>query len=292
MTLYMMRGVAGAGKTTRAKELGVLRVNRDTIRAELTGRTDKFRGDSAFESKVTRIETEQVRTALIARKDVVVDATNLVLKYARGWANMANDYGHEFKVIDVRVPLEVALSQNIYRPDAVPSAVIEKHHKTACWDAVVADANHPFVDWTPLEYNPALENWIGCDIDGTLAELAQAFSPYDPQHYPYDGVHRAVYEVLALYDYERVVLLSGREGNEWGRKATEAWLAKHGVLYNAMHMRKPGDTRRDDVVKVEMINEHIRGKYNLLFHLDDRQRVVDGLRAIGITVFQVAPGDF
>ena len=291
MTLYMMRGVAGSGKTTRAKALGVLRVNRDTIRAELTGRADKFRGDNAFEAKVTKIETDLVREALIRREDVVVDATNLVLRNARKWANMANDYGHKFEVLDVNVDFDTALKQNRMRPDRVPDDVVAAHHARACWDAVVADASHPYVDWTPLVHDPLLPWVIGCDIDGTLASMPAGYSPYDPAHYPHDGVHMSVAGLLNQYDGQRrVVLMSGRD--EAGREATENWLDKWGIAHRELHMRKPGDTRRDDVVKVEMINEHIRGKYNLLFHMDDRDRVVTALRAIGVTVFQVAPGDF
>lgn len=292
MTLYMLRGVAGSGKTTRALALGVERVNRDSIRAELTGRSDKFRGDNSFEAKVTRIEQERVRTALIARRDVVVDATNLVLKHARQWANMANDYGHEFKVIDVRVPLWQALEQNSQREFGVPKEVVEKHFRTACWDEVVADASHPFVDWTPFEYDPLLPDVVTCDIDGTLAKMPQGYSPYDPAHYPHNTVHRGV--EAALWAVNRtgdpVFFVSGRDAS--GREATRNWLGKWGILYDALYMRAEGDTRRDDVIKVELFNNHFRGKYNILYHLDDRQRVVDGLRAIGITVFQVAPGDF
>lgn len=288
----MMRGVAGSGKTTRALALGVERVNRDTIRAELTGRRDKFRGDNKFEAKVSRIEQERVRAALIARRDVVVDATNLVLKHARTWANMANDYGHKFEVIDVRVPLPIALSQNSQREFGVPKEVVEKHYRTACWDEVVADAKHPFVDWSPVEYNPLLPDVVTCDIDGTLAKMPEGYSPYDPAHYPHNMVHRGVEDVLrAARSMGRpVYFLSGRDSA--GREATEKWLGVWGIEYDGLYMRAEGDTRRDDVIKVELYNQHFRGRYNILYHLDDRQRVVDALRAIGLTVFQVAPGDF
>lgn len=49
---------------------------------------------------------------------------------------------------------------------------------------------------------------------------------------------------------------------------------------------------RDDVVKAEMYNRHIRGTYDLMAVFDDRQRVVDMWRARGINCWQTAPGDF
>ncbi len=57
-------------------------------------------------------------------------------------------------------------------------------------------------------------------------------------------------------------------------------------------MRQEGDTRKDVLVKQEIYEREIKGRYNVLFVLDDRQQVVDGWRALGLTVFQVAPGDF
>jgi hypothetical protein len=57
-------------------------------------------------------------------------------------------------------------------------------------------------------------------------------------------------------------------------------------------MRKEGDKRRDDIVKSELFDEFIAPNYNFLYHFDDRDRVVKGLRSKGITVYQVAEGDF
>ena len=292
VTLHLMRGISGSGKTTYAKALDAVRISRDDIRAELTGRSDKFAGDFKFEAKVTRIEQERVRNLLVQRKDVVVDDTNLVLKHARTWANMANDYGHDFEVHDLNVGVSVAAARNAEREDGVPVEVIYKQDSRACWDTVVADATHPFVDWSPVEVDYNLEDIVTCDIDGTLAILAEGFSPYDPAHYPYDGLNRSVFAaVWAMQDAGYpLVFLSGRD--DGGRQETYRWLMDTQLDVSELFMRKAGDTRRDDVVKVEMFNEHIRGKYNIVTHFEDRQRVVNALRAIGITVAQVAPGDF
>lgn len=295
MTLHMMRGVSGSGKTTRANTLDAVVVSRDTIRASLTGRRDKFAGDGAFESKVTREQTRLVRDLLIARKDVVIDDTNLVLKHARKWANMANDYGHEFKVHDVKVSLLKAMANNGRQLAGgwVDPEVITRQFDRACWDEVVADATHPFVDWSPLVRDPKLPEIVTCDLDGTLAILADGYSPYDPNHYAHDKVNLPV-EVVLDWAYERtnVWFLSGREDTVRGRKDTVEWLDYVVDGDRKLLMRAEGDMRRDDVVKVDLVNKHIRGKYNVLFHLDDRDRVVKALRTIGITVFQVAEGNF
>lgn len=57
-------------------------------------------------------------------------------------------------------------------------------------------------------------------------------------------------------------------------------------------MRKSGDMRKDSIVKREMFDEHIRGRYNVNFVLDDRNQVVELWRSMGLTCLQVADGDF
>ena len=85
-------------------------------------------------------------------------------------------------------------------------------------------------------------------------------------------------------------LVSGRMDTY--RPQTEAWLVKHKVPYTALFMRPAGDMRKDVLIKQEIYEREIKGKYNVLFVLDDRQQVVYGWRALGLTVFQTAPGDF
>ena len=89
----------------------------------------------------------------------------------------------------------------------------------------------------------------------------------------------------------RVVFLSGR--SDKCRTATETWLKKHvAVPFDALHMREHGDNRRDSIVKVELFDAHVRDAYDVTCVLDDRDQVVEAWRALGLTVFQVAEGDF
>jgi hypothetical protein len=87
-----------------------------------------------------------------------------------------------------------------------------------------------------------------------------------------------------------VIFTSGRD--ERYRTQTETFLSKHNIKYFGLHMRKTGDMRRDSIVKNEMFDEHIRGKFNIDFVLDDRNQVVDLWRSLGLVCLQVAEGDF
>ena len=288
--LYLMRGVSGSGKTTYAKALDAERVSRDDIRAELTGRSDKFAGDSKFEAQVTRVQKERVRDALIARRDVVIDDTNLIDKFAVEWLNMAHDYGHAYDVLLADTSLDMALYRNATREDAVPESVIRRQ-----WSRWVnigeIHPTHPFVDWSPYEPNHDLPIAVGVDLDGTLCLNETGMSPYDSAHYPLDTPNRPVQYVLEglLRQQFTILALTGRDAQH--RNSTQDWLNKH-LPVHELHMRKAGDRRRDDVVKAEMFNEHVRGRYNFALMLDDRDRLVRMWRARGIQCFQTNWGSF
>jgi hypothetical protein len=89
----------------------------------------------------------------------------------------------------------------------------------------------------------------------------------------------------------RVVFLSGRTAGCYD--ATAQWLRNHVVAdYDALHMRAVGDFRKDSIVKAELFDRHVRDAYDVTCVLDDRRQVVDMWRSLGLTVLQVAEGDF
>lgn len=91
------------------------------------------------------------------------------------------------------------------------------------------------------------------------------------------------------------VYCSGRGDNE--RKATEAWLEKHGldIIDGAavpLFMRNRQDSRRDDVVKEIILDFEILTRYKPFFMIDDRDQVVAMWRKRGYTCLQCDYGDF
>jgi hypothetical protein len=88
-----------------------------------------------------------------------------------------------------------------------------------------------------------------------------------------------------------IVFCSGRTDD--GREATERWLERHvAVPYEALFMRVTGDSRKDSIVKKEIFEREIRHRWRITGVFDDRAQVVRMWRALGLTVFQVADGDF
>ena len=116
-------------------------------------------------------------------------------------------------------------------------------------------------------------------------------SPYDVSKCDQDPPNMPVVKtILKWQETHKIIVMSGRTDD--GKEKTESWLKKYGVNYAALHMRKTGDMRKDTIVKEEMYRAHLDGKYNVIAVFDDRKSVVEMWRSLGLTVFQVAEGDF
>lgn len=130
------------------------------------------------------------------------------------------------------------------------------------------------------------------DIDGTLALITDR-SPYSHHGVLKDKPNAPVVEVARALRAagHTLVIMSGR--SELARADTETWLRRHlGEPFVGPFMRAEGDDRRDAAVKRELYEREVRGVYEVLCVLDDRDQVVRLWRSLGLTCLQVAPGDF
>lgn len=141
------------------------------------------------------------------------------------------------------------------------------------------------------------------DLDGTLADGDHRIhhikkSPKDwTAYFAACGDDKPIAHVITLmiqlaerYD---VFIVSGRSDEV--RSETMEWLERHtGLRFSHVdvYMRRAGDHRPDDVIKLEMLAEIRARGYEPLMAFDDRNRVVQAWRAAGIPVAQVAEGDF
>jgi hypothetical protein len=72
------------------------------------------------------------------------------------------------------------------------------------------------------------------------------------------------------------------------RRDTVNWLAQHSSLSDyPLFMRKADDYRKDDAIKEEIYDLLIADKFNVLYALDDRPRVLRMWQAKGITTLGV-----
>lgn len=129
------------------------------------------------------------------------------------------------------------------------------------------------------------------DLDGTLA-LRQGRSPFEWDTVATDAANTSVIAVVqALADAGfAIVVVSGRDAV--CREDSAQWLRDNLQRPFTLYMRASGDNRRDEVVKREMWETHIRNRHAVSMAFDDRDRCVALWRSLGIPTLQVADGDF
>lgn len=309
-SLTLTIGLPGSGKTTVAQQCRELvpdtvLVSRDALRAEFFGEFTNHSQEQ--ESLITSVAEKAVDKALEEGRHVIVHDMNLKKAYRKKWASFAVKHGAEFKYIDLtHLPVEHCLMRNMTRGDLggrrVPDSLILDLHKRYLSNKMPVETPESLVEalkdvpqgHDPVEWIPGLPEAVIVDIDGTVALHGDVRNPYDTTKYhldkPNEPVIRAIQE--EAYDLDRLILfVSGRDAKFF--EVTYEWLMEHvKVPVEILAMRPIGDTRRDDIIKLELFDNHIRGKYNIAKVYDDRNRVVKAWRSINLPVFQVDEGDF
>ena len=269
-TLYMTKGLPASGKTTAAKALvatqpGTKRVNKDDLRAMIDGgKWSRF-----SEGFVLEVRDHIVQQALKAGNHIIVDDTNLAPIHEAALRGLAKGLDAKFEILDfTHVPPEECIERDLARPNSVGQKVI-----LDMWERYLKPAPQ-----TPPPIDPDLENAIIVDVDGTVAEMHDR-GPYDWDLVGQDLPRKFVIEIIrakwnpVASAPAEIIFISGRDSI--CRKETEAWLAKHvGVGHTTLFMRPAGDTRRDSIVKREIYEREIKGKYNVVGIFDDRPQVI------------------
>ena len=116
----------------------------------------------------------------------------------------------------------------------------------------------------------------------------------DPSNIALDEPNVPVIKMAQLFaeDGFLIVIFSGRTDKT--EHATRAWLTRNRVPFHTLAMR-PHKTMNfvpDEVLKKHMLDNALFNIDDVFLVVDDRQKVVDMWRDLGLTVFQVAPGDF
>lgn len=155
----------------------------------------------------------------------------------------------------------------------------------------------------PIDLSVFSKKVILTDLDGTLANInhRQHFLQTKPRNWnsfldskekqndlPHEDI---IWLVNLLYCVGNIIIVATAR-SEAERQDSEEWLKKHNVNYHKMFMRAEKDYRDDSIVKEEMLAQ-IESEYGTPFMVfDDRNRVVDMWRRLGVRCLQVAPGDF
>lgn len=294
--LIITRGIPASGKTTWAKAWVTeapatrLRVNRDDLRRMLYGVS--YGLDYKAEQGITRHQQAIVKDALANGVDVVIDDTNLRARFVKAWFA----FSENVRFVDFKISAEDAVLRDSTREHSVGAEVIRSFAAK-----FLRKGELPPVPERPetvvevvQQYEPDdnLDPAVIFDIDGTLAHIREGGrSPYDGTRVHEDTVDVAVARMLNQLDgLNRIIIMSGRDAKY--RPETEKWLRDNNIRYDEFYMRPEGDVRKDHVVKLELFDAHVRDRFAVHAVFDDRNRVVEMWRSIGLKCMQVQEGNF
>lgn len=282
--IILLRGLPASGKSTWTKEIiqktpGLWkRVNKDLLREMI----DCGQWSNKNERQIIEARNCLINHFVSKNYNVIVDDTNLSDSHEKAIRKIAEIHSARLEVKLFDVPMEECIERDSKREKPVGRRVIEGMAKQ--YNLGLPKPQERLY----MGERPA----ILCDIDGTLAIMNNR-GPYEWDRVDTDLPNVPVLKlVTALQNALPIIFFSGRD--ESCREKTEQWLLRHGIVLNGgLFMRPAGDMRKDSIVKRELYDNHIRGKFYIEFVLDDRNQVVDMWRKeLNLPCFQVAEGNF
>lgn len=143
-------------------------------------------------------------------------------------------------------------------------------------------------------------NWVIFDLDGTLADITHRLNLISGDSPDWDSFNlecfkdapkNHVIELLKMCKHygKSIAIFSGR--NEMSKQMTIDWLKRHDIKWDILEMRGAKDFRSDVDVKRDMFVKYF-DKKNIWFVVDDRDKVVNLWRELGLTCFQCQKGDY
>jgi predicted kinase len=281
-----MVGPPGSGKSSKAKALarneGYIYINQDSQQKE---------------------HLVLFHQAIQDGKDIVIDRLNFNKIQRDRYLNPAKGKGYQTEIIVLHESFKTCFDRCLARKD----------HETIKVEADASNALNMFFSKyervQDSEADTVTRVWpegfkepvIWSDLDGTLCDVEHR------RHFVRgeckkdwngffkgmadDTVNWPVMDLLKNFSKSHgVVYCSGRPDN-W-RKQTQDWLKDNSAPHGLLFMRPRSDSRPDNIVKEIMLDFEVLTRFDVYFCLDDRNQVVKMLRQRGLTVFQVAEGNF
>lgn len=282
LELIITKGLPASGKSFWAKEQVKLsksrikRVNKDDLRKMINAGIYKH---GKNERQILETERIIVEKYLSEGSPVIVDNTHFNPIHETFYRNLALKYKANFYIKDFTdVPVELCIQRDIQRADGVGERVIRQ-----MWRQNLA---------VPKKYKSnGKQRAIIFDIDGTLAE-GTGRNMYDFHKVDTDSLVEPVailLDIMAENNF-KILIFSGRMGDEKCLQLTKDWLKKHKLVYDELEMRADQDTRPDFIVKKEFYNKH-KNNYDIQYAVDDRLQVCRLWHELGLTLLKVGDPD-
>jgi hypothetical protein len=134
-----------------------------------------------------------------------------------------------------------------------------------------------------VAYEPdtTLANAAIVDIDSSLARLDSLLGHDTTRRRK--GLEYRLAELLDPFTHSpstELIILTGR-GEECRGPFLESLSAKN-IPHGEVHMRRRGDSRRNQAVKLELFNRHVRHRFNVVAAFADREQAIPLWRRLGL----------
>lgn len=275
LRVILTRGLPGSGKTTWARE----QLKEHPQKYKIVCKDDLRRMlDNDVHNKSNEKFIEDARDSLILlalerNKNVIVADTNLSKR-------------HENRITELvkgKAKVEIKDFTDI-SPDECVKRDLQRYHSVG--EKVIWQIYQQFIrKHEPLIQDESKPKAIIVDLDGTLA-IHDGRSPYDAAKCETDLPNDKLVKIIdSMSEDHKIILLSGR--HDTYKPHTLRWLTKHNIIFDKLIMRKAGDDRKDDIIKQELFEEHIKDKYYVTALFDDRMRCVRLWKSMGLFVCNV-----
>jgi len=253
-----------------------------------------MRGDYLINSQedyISDLEQSAVEFALKRNLNVIIDATNLNPKTIKKWELIASNYNAEIEFKEFKITFKEAIERDSQRDNPVGKKVIKRFFRMY-YPEQLANESLQTIQHYRIPINNSLQKAVICDIDGTLAWM-QNRSPYDYTKVKNDLYDNRLIELLTYLQNQgiQLIIVSGREANDQCTEDTINWL-KNKFDDFIFYQRRQHDYRPDEVIKEEIYHNCIENQYDVICVFDDRNKVVNMWRNLGLLCCQVNEGNF
>lgn len=300
--VILCRGIQGSGKSTWAKQWCYedpehrIRFNNDDIR-NMFGKY----WVTSRENMVSSMKRDFLRAAMLNKYDIVIDNMNLNPKEIKWWQDeidlfneqpVNHKYEMEFK--DFFIPVDECIRRDAMRPNPIGEKVIKDTWRRYR-DFIIQEDINNMLKRSPKHVDGG-RPIILVDMDATLC-LNTTGRPYYGEGAAEGMLNDIAIEgtcmlVRRMYDKCKVFIITGREGTPEIIAATKKWLATHDIAVDELFFRPVKDYSPGADCKKKIYEDHIKGKYNVQFVLEDNYKCVKMWREQGLLCLQPNEGKF
>ena len=292
--IFILRGLPASGKSTLARKIvdanptHTARFNWDDIRNMMGPYWIPERENTKV---LYALRDAFINNMMSNQWDIVIDNMNLNPKELEHYNKIVSEYNsnhtdkYEIEVTTLFTPVEECVRRDALRSNPIGESVIrsiwQRYRNFLC-----TEENKEIV--SKLKPATNLPKAVIFDADSTLCFNISGRPYYGTAQGLLDDVPN-VNAIIAAQVYHsggiKVLLVTGREGTDEIKEATQKWMENNQVPIDEYYFRPVNNRESGDKIKAQIISG-ISNKYNIIGIYEDSSKIVKSLREMGYTVFQ------